>query len=208
MRSRDHCWKSQPRWAVSWQIERASWIEALDELALARGFGVEQGEHRALGGGDAGDDVGLVAGDALRRTLGVAGEDGDAGHGLGDDVGDLPAGVGPIQTEAGDAGPDERGLSFADGVDIDAERFELAGLEGLDHDVCGLGEPAEEVAAVVLAEVERDGALVGVEVPEAQGGLATGVAGMEGRESARGGRRPGGSTLITSAPRSASSLPA
>ena len=42
------------------------------------------------------------------------------------------------------------------------------------------------MAAVVLAEVEGDGALVGVEVPEAQGGLAAGVAGVEGRESARG----------------------
>ena len=78
------------------------------------------------------------------------------------------------------------GCPFADGIDVDPERFELAGLEGLDHDVCGLGEPAEEVAAVVLAEVERDGALVGVEVPEAQRGLTAGVVGMEGRESTRG----------------------
>ena len=89
----------------------------------------------------------------------------------GDEVGDLPAGTRAVEAESGDRDPGEGGLFLHVGVGVDAlfgECFALGGAPGLDGDVGGLDEFAEQPAAVVLAEVEGDRALVGVEVPEAE----------------------------------------
>ena len=59
-----------------------------------------------------------------------------------------------------------RGLRFLHGFEIDAKALGDAGPHVLDDDVGLFGEPHEDLAALVGLQVQRDGALVAMQVLE------------------------------------------
>jgi hypothetical protein len=87
------------------------------------------------------------------------------------------------------------------------QRGQAPGL-GFQHDVGAGHQRLEPRPAFGAVEVEHHAALAGVIVPPPQAAIGAGLVVEERRIATRAGSPPGGSTRITSAPMSASSLPA
>ena len=62
----------------------------------------------------------------------------------------------------------------------------MAGREGLDDDVRGADELAEDFAALLVLQVEGDAALAGVEVEEVEAALGPGLVVVERGDEASG----------------------
>jgi hypothetical protein len=90
----------------------------------------------------------------------------DATHALRDLVDRRPRAIGAILAEAGDAAIDDARIALLHGFEIDAEAPGDAGPHVLDDDVGLFGEPHQNFAAFIGLQVERDGALVAMQVLE------------------------------------------
>ena len=121
-------------------------------------------------------------------------------------VAGLP-GVRPGRPEPGDREVDEVRVELPEDVVAEPEPGEPADPVVLDEHVRVADEPAEDLAPGLLLEVEADRALVAVD-REVVGGRprAVGLAPDPRRAPGRVTSPSGGSTLITSAPRSARSI--
>ena len=165
--------------------------------AFAADLAVQQRDQDALRQESAGHDVGDGDADAQRALAGKSRHRHDAGHALRDLVDRGTLGIGTILAEAGNAAIDDPRIALSDRLEIDAEPSCDARAHVLDDDVGLFGKPHEDLAALVGLQVERDGALVAMQVLEVRTvAPADHLAGF----AALGG----GSTRITSAPQSAS----
>ena len=93
-----------------------------------------------------------------------AGDRHQAAHALSDLVEARPRGVGPGLTEPGNAGIDELGIDFSQLRVIDAEPALHVGAKILDHHVGFLHHALERRQRLGRLEVERDAALVAVQI--------------------------------------------
>ena len=154
--------------------------------------------------------AGCVVGDLAPRRAGDAHQ---AAHALDRVVVAGAVAVGPGLAEAGDRAVDEARVQRAAARRVEAVAGHVADLEVLDEDVGLRGHPADQRLALGVGDVDRDRALVAVraEVVGGLGGLArrrrragTAVPSRACRRRRDDSSRVGRSTLITSAPRSAS----
>jgi len=97
----------------------------------------------------------------LRRPVRWAGDAHQAAHGLDERVVARERGAGCL-AEAGDLAVDDPRVRSGDRVVTDAEPLERARPEVGDDHVCALAQAARELAAGVVAQVERDRAFVAV----------------------------------------------
>ncbi len=119
-----------------------------------------QREERArhdIGDGDT-DAQGSLARDSRHRH--------DAGHALRDLVDRRPLGIGAVLAETGDAAIDDARIALPHGFEIDAEAPGDAGPHVLDNDVGRFRQSHQDFAAFVGLQVQRDGALVAMQVLE------------------------------------------
>ena len=124
------------------------------------GVPVVQGEHHRVGAGEAGDAVGEPERRQRRRSVFLAGLVGQAGHRLGEGAEGAAFGVRPGLAESGDPQHHQGRVDLLQIVGPEAPFLQHPGPEVLDHHV-GLGDqPAQDVLALGLAEVQGDGPLV------------------------------------------------
>ena len=168
----------------------------LHPLAFAGDLALQQGDERAHGGVVAAGEIGNRHADAHRALAGQTGDRHQAAHALGDLVEARTVGIGAVLAEAGQAHVDEPRIDRAQRLVVDAEPLLHVGPVVLDQHVGGGRQLLQDRDALGRLEVERDAALVAVQVEEigavarpAQSGLSSAPAGI--------------STLITSAPQSA-----
>ncbi len=134
----------------------------LDVLSLSGGGTVRQRGEDAVRGVQAGDDVEDRDTGPVRRPGWIPGQAHQAGHGLHHEVvaGQVAAFA---SAESADRGVDDGRVDSADGFVVQAEPAESAGLEVL-HEYVG---PARELArggeVALIAQVQRDRALVAVD---------------------------------------------
>ena len=155
-------------------------------LSAARLLAFVEGGDRAEDGVVGGDVPGVVLGGADRRrafeVVIAAGAHRPAQR-QPDRVGPGPLRPRAVLAERRDAQHNQPrvGVGQQDGIEEALRR----GLRGLQHDVGLRGEAEEEVESVVVGEVERERALVGVVVPPEEGALRPGQVVEEGADSAR-----------------------
>ena len=104
--------------------------------------------------------------DAHRPLARQAGDRHQAAHALGDLIEARPVAIGAVLTEAGNAGVDDALVDLAQRLVVDAEALFHVGAEILHHHV-GLGDQAAEGGKPLRRlQVERDAALVAVQILE------------------------------------------
>jgi hypothetical protein len=129
------------------------------------------------------------------------GEVAQAAHRFADHAEGGAVALRPVLAVAGDARDHQVGPRRAQGRFAEAQLLQLARAEVLHQRVAPRGEAQRQLPRARLLQVQRDAALV-----PAVDGPPGGVALVAARPTAAPGRRrPGGSTLMTSAPRSPSS---
>src|SRR6185312_5325018 len=138
----------------------------LHPAALARDLAIEQRDQNPLREERAGHDVGDGDADTDWPLAGNAGHGHDAAHALRDLVDRGPRRIGAVLAEAGNAAIDDARVALADGLIIDAEPPGDAGPHVLDDNVGLFREPHQDLAALVGFQVQRDGALVAMQVLE------------------------------------------
>ena len=121
---------------------------------------------RAHGGVVAAREVGDRDADAHRPLARQPGDRHQAAHALRDLVEARPVGVGPVLAEARQAHVDEARVDLAQGLVVDAEPVLHVGPVVLDQHVGGRRQLLEDGDALGRLEVERDAALVAVQVEE------------------------------------------
>ena len=131
-----------------------------DSVQLARGNGgsdTEGENHRA-------DLVCHAANDHGRFGAGAASlGDRDPAHGLADRVEGRLGRLGALGPEAGGAGGDDARVDGGEGLVIEPEALHRAGPEVVGHDIRLGDKPIDDLAALVGACVDGEGALVAVE---------------------------------------------
>jgi len=138
----------------------------LDPLALARDLAFEQRHQDALGAEDAGGQIGDRDADPHRAAAGFPGDRHQPAQPLRHLVEARPVAIGPVLAEARDAGIDQARIDRAHGFVIDAEPRLDVGPEILDQHI-GLGhQPLQHGDAVRMLEVERQAALVALQILE------------------------------------------
>src|SRR5712672_2514606 len=138
----------------------------LDVLALARLLALqERGEntHRA---GQSGRQVGDRDADPHRPLAGQAGDRHQPAHALGDLVEARPRRIGAALAEARDAAIDDARIDLAQILVVDAEPLLHVRPEILHHHVVLLDQPPEHREPLGRLQVQRDAALVAVQVLE------------------------------------------
>jgi hypothetical protein len=159
---------------------------ALDELAFAGAFAVEEGGADGHADGDASGVIGDGRGEALRFAVGselaIAGD--ETGVGSGCDIGSAGAGHGAERAEAGEVSVDQTGVDCFEGVIVDAEALGDAGAVVDGDDIDLRDDVVEELAAFFGGEIDGETALTAVERLEALAlagddgtGITIGVAG-------------------------------
>src|SRR6185312_10595911 len=138
----------------------------LHPLTLARTLALDQREENALRRENTSAQIGDGNARAHRALTGQARHRHDAAHALRDLVEARPLAIGPVLAEARNAGIDEARIDRAQRLVIDAEPVLHVGPVVLDHDVGLCHQLLEDGDALLRFEVERDGALVAVEILE------------------------------------------
>ena len=123
----------------------------LHPLPLARHFALEERGHDSQRREQARRDVG---------------DRHEPAHALRDLVESRPVAIGPVLAEPGYAREHDTGVRFFQRLVIDAQANLHVGPVVLDHDVGGLRELHEDLHAFSVLEVERDRALVAMQVLE------------------------------------------
>ena len=90
----------------------------------------------------------------------------DSAEPLGDLIDAGSGGIGSVLAEAGDAAVDDARIDRPASLVVDSEAVLDIGAVVLDDHVGGFGEAQEDLARLGLLEVERERALVAVEVEE------------------------------------------
>jgi hypothetical protein len=139
---------------------------SLHPAAFTRDFAIEQRDQDALRQEGARHDVGDGDADADRALARNSRHRHDATHALRDLVDRGPRGIGAVLAEAGNAAIDDARIAPMDGSEIDAEPLGDAGPHVFDHYVGLFREPHQDLAAFVGFQVQRDGALVAMQVLE------------------------------------------
>ncbi len=179
------------------------------ELALSSAArGMDRGDHSESGKrariGIANIRAGAISGAAFRP-----GEADQPAHRLRYHVEAGPVRVGARAgsgvAEAADSGVDQRGLSFMKLFVTKAETVHRPGSRVLDQGIGSVDQLEQRRTISLVLEVQNDAALVAIDAREVTAVSQPLVSGGMG-PIPRGGSPPGGSTLITSAPRSASSI--
>ena len=135
-------------------------------LALAGLLALEQGHQDAERAEQPARQVGDGNADPHRPAAGLAGDRHQAAHALGDLIEARTLAVGPVLAEARDAGVDQPRVDLAQRRIVDAEPLFHVRPEVLDHHVGLGGQPAQHGNAARRLQVERDAALVAVQVLE------------------------------------------
>ena len=133
---------------------------------VGRQYRVDRGDSRA-------DIVDRHAG-LQRPPAGLAGHRHQAGHALGDQIEPALAPIRPRLAVAGDRAVDQAGIDALERLVVDLQRLGNAGPVVLDHHIRFPRQFIEERQPVGLLEIERDAALVAVDLREA-GGLVVDV---------------------------------
>ena len=157
-------------------VQRAAWkssieicacsSEVVHPLPLARHVALEQRDQRAHGGIHAAREVGDRHADAHRPLARQPRDRHQAAHALGDLVEARPVAVGAVLAEAGQADVDEARVDGAQRFVVEAEPVLHVGPIVLDQHVGAFRHLLENGDALGLLEVERDAALVAVQVEE------------------------------------------
>jgi hypothetical protein len=154
----------------------------LDFLALAGGLALQQRDQDAHGAEQPGGQVGDRDTDPHRPLPGDSGDRHQPAHALGDlvEAGALRIGTG--LAEAGNARKDDARIDLAQHLVVDPQPFLDVGPEVLDHHVGLLDHFLEGGDALGRLEVERDAALVAMQVHEIRAvpGAAQRLAGVQG----------------------------
>ena len=140
----------------------------LDPLAEARAGTLEEGGRDAVGGVDAGGDVGNGWRRLDRRAVGLAGVPHEAAGGLEDEIHAGLLRERAARAERRDRAVDEARVPFAQRVVAEPVPLHHARAEVLDQHVGLRDEAADERRARLLPDVDRDAALVPVEPLEVE----------------------------------------
>ena len=167
----------------------------LHPLALARPLALQQRQQNALGRENAGGEIGNRNAGAHRALARQAGHRHDAAHALRDLVEPRPLAIRAVLAEAGNAGVDQARIDRAQRLVIDAEPVLDVGPVIFDQHVGLAHQALQNLDALFAFEVERHRALVAVQILKV-GGIA--------RLPPDSASSPVASTLMTSAPQSAS----
>ena len=135
-------------------------------LALAAARALVERHQDAAGEVEAGGEVGDGDADAHRSLTGKAGHRHQAAETLRDLIDAGAIAVRPVLSESRDAAVDDPRVDRAHRVVVDAEAVLDVGAEVLDHDVGTPRQREEDLAAARVLQVERDAALVAVQVLE------------------------------------------
>ena len=135
-------------------------------LALPRDLALQQRRQDADGAVQARAHIGHGNAGAHRAAARHAGDPHDAAHALGDLVEARALGIGPVLAEARDRAQDDARVHLLQALVVDAETELHVGAVVLDHHVGLLDQLHEDGEAVRLLEVERDRALVAMQVLE------------------------------------------
>src|SRR5580704_5749706 len=135
-------------------------------LALARGLALQQGNQDANGAVQAGAHVGDGDAGPHRPAARHAGDPHQAAHALGNLVEARALGIGTVLAEARDRAQHDARIHFLQALVVDAQSELHVGAVILDHHVGLLDQLHEDGLAVRLLQVERDRALVAVQVLE------------------------------------------
>ena len=133
-------------------LGRLAGLEAMDQ----RGIDGDRGEEARA-------DVADRHADPGRRLALVAGDAHDAAHALHDHVVGGILGVGAAMAEARGRGVDQLGILLVQGVPAVAQLLHRAGPEVLDDHVGLFEQLLEDLALLVVLEVERDAFLAAVD---------------------------------------------
>ena len=163
------------------QPELAFHHRHVDALALTGLVLDPQRQHDSEGGIHAGGHVGDRGAAAHAAAAFFAGDADHAAFGLQDQVHGGPLAIGAVLAETRNRGIDDPGIAGTDRRITQAEFFERARAEVLDHDVGFLDHLEKELLAFRALEVDRQSALVAMKRDE------IGRLGI----AATGGRAPG-----------------
>ena len=161
-------------------------IAYVDVLALPSQFGVSEAERGGEGGGIADVEAGHAAGGLEGFKLRIAGAPHVATHGKEGEVDADPVFVGAGLAEVADGGHDEIRVDLAEVFIAEAGGGQDVRGEVLDEDIGALDELLDDLLALFGLEVERYGALVGVEEEEEAALLKARLIVVEGADAARG----------------------
>ncbi len=137
-----------------------------DVLALAGFLALEQRDQDAHGAEQPGAEIGDRDADAHRPLPGQPGDRHQAAHALRDLVEARPSGIGPVLAEPRNATEDDLRVDLLEVLVVDLEPLLHVGPEILDHDVGLLHHALERGEPLGRLEVQRDGALVAMQVLE------------------------------------------
>src|SRR5262249_37972259 len=135
-------------------------------LAFAGDLALQQGDEDAERAENSRAEIRDRNPGAHRALPRQAGDPHQPAHALRNLIEARPLAIRAVLAEAGDAGVDETPVERLEALVIDAEAEFHVGPVILDHDVRGPDHLAENVDAFRLLEVERDAALVAVQVLE------------------------------------------
>ena len=138
----------------------------LHPLALARDVALDEGDERTHGGVVAAGQVGDGDADAHRSLARQPGDRHQAAHALRDLVEARPIAVGTVLAEARQAHIDEARIDLAQRLVVEAEPVLHVGPVVLDQHVGAGRQLLQDGDAVGRLEVERDAALVAMQVEE------------------------------------------
>ena len=146
----------------------ASSSEVCTHLPSPVSLALQQRDEDALRQEDARAEVGDRDAHAHRTLAGQPRDRHQAAHTLGDLIHARPVAIRPALAEAGDAAVDEPRVDRAQLVVVDPEPTLDVGAVVLDDHVGVLRELLEDRHALGLAQVQRDAALVAVQVLEVE----------------------------------------
>src|SRR6185312_1618430 len=138
----------------------------LDILAFAGFLTLQQRDQNAHSAEDAGGEVGDGNADAHRALSRQPGDRHEPAHALGDLVEAGPVAIRTVLAEAGDAAIDQAWVDLLQALIVDLEAEFHVRAKVLDHDVGILRQPVQHLETFGILEVERDAALVAVQVLE------------------------------------------
>ena len=135
-------------------------------LPLARIFALDQRHNDPLRQQQPGAEVVDRDADPHRPLARHSSDRHQPAHPLGDLVNARPLGVGPGLAKPGNAAVDDARVDLFDALVIDAEPVFDGRAEILDDDICGLSQLKEDREPVLGLQVERQAALVAMEILE------------------------------------------
>jgi hypothetical protein len=148
------------------QLDRRLQQARLHPLAFARDFALEQRRQNAERGEQAPTDIGDRAADAHRAAARLPGDRHDAGQALRDLIESGALAIRAVLSETGNARQHDSRIDLAQRLVVDAQPILHVGAEILDDDIRVLHEPEKNLAPLRVLEVQRDRALVAMQVLE------------------------------------------